>query len=596
MIRDDSSVGIRTLIRECWSALDGQRGRVVTFMVLFVVAYALELALPWAIGFSIDAFVRHGTSDIAFKHAVYGMVAYSILRIVSSAAHHVARYLQTTTAYVARMRVLQTTFEALLGRTLSWHLAAHSGDHLSGLNRAARAAESAIGTYLWQVIEGLVKVAIATAALFALDGVIAVNVLVLSTFTIAAIMFFNGRRIRDLRQANRFENRMSRLCVDACTNIVTVKTQSLEAAAGTNLMRQVPDGATLIGRVARLNELKWGSIGCGYAAVISSSLLLYLWRAKNAHVAVDVTAVYVLMSYLDKIFACISSFTSYFGGIVEAATAFEDAVAIRSYERVESPLEAAPIAGPIRISALRYSYPGSAGTGVRAADLEIRPGERIALVGPSGGGKSTLLKLLGGLVEADHADIQIGGRNGENGSLRARALLIPQEPEIFSDTILYNLTFGMPVPADRLQQVIEACQLDGFLAKQPARLGTILAEGGLNMSGGEKQRLALARGLLRADARDLLLLDEPTSSCDPATELDVVSCVFEAFRGKTIMMSCHRWSLLPLFDRVLYIEDGRVVVDASAVDFSKDTEHFVRNVTILPRGPVAAVAPDRRSA
>jgi len=190
-------------------------------------------------------------------------------------------------------------------------------------------------------------------------------------------------------------------------------------------------------------------------------------------------------------------------------------------------------------------------------NLDIKNGEKIALVGPSGGGKSTVLKIIGGLLHPTSYGLFSDSKHVLTlQQITKMALLLPQEPEIFSETLLYNLCLDQTFAPERIHMVASICRLERILEKLPRGWDNSLAEKGLNMSVGEKQRVALARCMLRAYTRDILLLDEPTSSLDPKTEKEIFIGILEHFSKLTVLSACHRLNLVPLFDRVIYVRDG----------------------------------------
>jgi ABC-type multidrug transport system fused ATPase/permease subunit len=135
---------------------------------------------------------------------------------------------------------------------------------------------------------------------------------------------------------------------------------------------------------------------------------------------------------------------------------------------------------------------------------------------------------------------------------------VPQEPEIFSESLHYNLAFGEPFEPQQLQKALEICRVSHLLQKLSNGWDSVLEEAGLNISVGERQRLSLARGILRVPGKDILLLDEPTSSLDPLTEKQIFAGIMHEFSSLTVIMACHRLALVPLFDKVIYVRDGRV--------------------------------------
>jgi ABC-type multidrug transport system fused ATPase/permease subunit len=184
----------------------------------------------------------------------------------------------------------------------------------------------------------------------------------------------------------------------------------------------------------------------------------------------------------------------------------------------------------------------------------------VALIGKSGAGKSSLLRVLAGLVDAERVSITVDGTPHPRLShLGAISVLLPQDPAVFESSVRENVTMGLPYRQDDVER---ACDLAGFsavIAQLPQGWGTLISERGVNLSGGQKQRLALARALLAAKDVGLVLLDEATSSVDASTEAEIYDRLMSAFAGACIVSSVHRLHLLARFDTVVLMEHGRVV-------------------------------------
>ncbi|MCO6429726.1 MAG: ABC transporter ATP-binding protein [Deltaproteobacteria bacterium] len=569
------------LIAGSWNALGDQKRSFFNFVMLFVLAYTTELLVPWAIGYTIGVFVQYGFTQEAYDKGLFGISLFLTFRLLNVLFHHIGRYMQYKVAFSAKFDELTRIFTLLLEYGLQWHVKTHSGDNLAKLQRSALAVNNVVGQYTWQVIDGFVKVLLASVALFALDLIVAINVILTSFFTIVVMIYVNRQMAIYLKHNYLFENRVNRVCVDFLTNISTVKTLAFERYARKRLIINKPEGERYARRISRLSELKWGAINLGYAGVTASSLLIYLYRRGASTEAFDVAQVYVLISYLDKIFAAISSFTSYFGGIVESYTAYEDATELSKGPRVQvlPSLRATQNGDWTRITLKQLSFSYIAGEkGLRNINLDVRHSGKIALIGLSGGGKSTLLKILSGAVPPRHYQLEIDNRKGTIDELSAMSLLIPQEPQIFSDTLMNNLLMGDEIEHEKLEFFMRLCRFDALVDKLPQRWDTDLAANGLNLSGGEKQRIAMARGLLRAHKKEILLLDEPTSSLDPKTESEIIIGTFQHFKHKTIIASCHRWSLLPLFDEVVRLEDGEVKERGYPEEFVRRSGHFFNSL------------------
>ncbi len=220
--------------------------------------------------------------------------------------------------------------------------------------------------------------------------------------------------------------------------------------------------------------------------------------------------------------------------------------------------------------------------GLHQVHLKIERGKRIALIGESGSGKSTLLALLRGLydpaagvtVTATSQAVTSSHRltSAEVGfdAISNHVTLFPQEPEIFENTIEYNITLGLPHEPGEIERICEQVGFSDVVAQLPKGLQSNIQEKGVNLSGGQKQRLALARGVFAAKDSDILLLDEPTSSIDPKTESKIYERLFAEASDKAIVSALHRLHLLPRFDHIYLLENGRVVDEGSF-------EHLLRN-------------------
>lgn len=208
--------------------------------------------------------------------------------------------------------------------------------------------------------------------------------------------------------------------------------------------------------------------------------------------------------------------------------------------------------------------------------LNIKHPQRIALIGESGGGKSTLLRIIRDLYHPKTLNLKIDGREVKKGfaSISDSISLIPQDPEIFATTIRENITLGVEYTDEHLRIFTDMARLTPVIERLPKGLESSIVEKGVNLSGGEKQRLALARGLLASVEKDIILLDEPTSSVDFGNELEIFKNIFYAFPRQTIISSVHRLHLLSLFDAVYFFEDGKIIASGTFESLKKSSPDF----------------------
>ena len=240
----------------------------------------------------------------------------------------------------------------------------------------------------------------------------------------------------------------------------------------------------------------------------------------------------------------------------------------------------APLRGDIRLERVTFGYdPGR--PVLHDVSLHIRPGERVALLGPSGVGKSTLLALIARLYDPDAGRVLLDGhdlRGVQLASLRAQVAQVQQETYLFNTSALDNLRYGRPdATRAEAEEAARAANAHGFLSALPEGYDTLVGERGVKLSGGQKQRLAIARALLAG--APLLLLDEPTSAVEPESEAAIIEALERLMHGRTTLIVSHRLSLARSADRVVVIAGGRVVEDGAPGELlGREDSHFAAMV------------------
>ncbi|MFF4614905.1 thiol reductant ABC exporter subunit CydD [Nonomuraea jabiensis] len=230
--------------------------------------------------------------------------------------------------------------------------------------------------------------------------------------------------------------------------------------------------------------------------------------------------------------------------------------------------EAPPPGAPeIRLEKVTVRYPGRDVAALEDVSLTIGPGERVALVGESGGGKSTLLHLVLGFVQPSQGRVLVDGtdlRELDLGSWRARLAFVAQRPHLFATSVAGNIRLGAPAASlEEVRRAAAAAHAD-FVAALPQGFDTVVGERGANLSAGQRQRIALARAFCRP-AASVLLLDEPTARLDGRSEAAVVAATSDLARGRTAVIVAHRPAMIDLADRVIRVHEGRVVSDTTRV-------------------------------
>jgi ATP-binding cassette, subfamily B, bacterial len=555
-----STGSLKKLYATLWQHAEGRRGKVVLFVVLLVAAQLVRLTIPWFFGEAVNALQTRGMdglgqarNDLLLMLAAVG-VAWTM--------HGPARIVERFTALVVRERFADALHAKALALPVRWHEEHHSGDTLHRMTRAASSlAQFAQSQFIY--LQNTVSVVGPIAALFVVSR--ATGAAALAGY--AAIGFFVVRidsiMVRLVREENRAERRYSSALVDCLGNIATVLTLRLQGPMRRMLKARLFDVFAPLRRNIVFNEVKWGGIDLLNGGMRTGLVALYAWLDYRQKGTISVGTAVMVHQYSQQVGNVVANMAMHWNDLVRQKTEVAEVDPILSTPARSAGRWAVPADWrEIAVEGVRFVHPGTASGQPALDDVSLRlgRGRRIALVGASGAGKSSLLRVLAGLVDADRISIAVDGMpRPQLQHLGAVSLLLPQDPAVFESSVRENVTMGLPY---RQAEIDRACELAGFtpvIAQLPQGFDTLISERGLNLSGGQKQRLALARGLLAAKDVGLVLLDEATSSVDSSTEAEIYDRVMAAFAGACIVSSVHRLHLLRRFDTVLLLEQGRVV-------------------------------------
>ena len=379
-----------------------------------------------------------------------------------------------------------------------------------------------------------------------------------------------GRRVRRLSRLNQdLVAESAATAGETLQSIQTVQAMTHEAFSKARFEDRVE--AAYQAAKARISARAW--LTAIVIFFVFSGVVGVIWIGARDVLAGRMTAGQMAQFVLYAVFTAgaVGALSEVWGELQRAAGATERLVELlqmqNPIEEPDQPLpHAEPVRGEITFHDVSFAYQSRREIpALREVSFRIAPGERVALVGPSGAGKTTVLQLLLRFYDAESGRIALDGVSIDRlrlHDLRHHLALVPQEPVIFADTVRANILFGRPDATDtEVQEAARAAAAHDFIAAMPQGYGTWLGERGLLLSGGQKQRIALARAILR-DA-PVLLLDEATSALDAESERAVQEAVERLSRGRTTLVIAHRLATVKRADRILVMDGGRLVASGT---------------------------------
>lgn len=555
-----------------WKLAGSWRPLLFVSLAIFACAQAITLMEPYIIGQLINCAQRFSTFDAANRDILIGQIQFYLLLFLATQIgfwlfNGPGRLLERSMAFHIRANYRLEMVKVLTELPLKWQRDHHSGDSIDKINRA--------GNSLFQAYEGFSELAYiafrflgAQAILIYFMPSIGLMVLAITLIALPAIVFgFDKLFARQYKQLNLLENAVASAIHDYLTNIVSVIVLRLKVPVLREIQEKIYASLKLFRTNSMISEGKWFLTALVVAVMIVAVLFLYMQDTLAKGGILLGGTFFILFEYVRRIGASFHSLAWTYGRVFRQAIDLKGASPLlKSYESLAfvTPVASVPSDwASIEVRNLCFVYEDEKHRTHHLNDicLDLKRNSRIALFGESGSGKSTLLSLLRGIEETDQAEVCQDGVRLPHGlrHLAGCTTLLHQDAEIFADTVRFNITFGMAASDAHIERVIKLARFDTVLKNLPDGLETSLAEKGFNLSGGEKQRLALARVLFFAQDSSIILLDEPTSHVDLENERLIYSGLFDAFENRCVVAAIHGLHLINYFDTVYVLKKGTIV-------------------------------------
>ncbi|ADC71352.1 ABC transporter related protein [Thioalkalivibrio sp. K90mix] len=538
------------------------RGRLILALVLMGLAKLATVAIPLALKYIVEHFEDAGTEALVAVPVAL-VIGYGLLRFGSTLFGELRDAVFVRVAERAMRRASLRVFQHLHRLELGFHLARETGGLARDIERGTSGMSFLLRFTVFNILPTLIEIAlVAVILLIAVGPVFMVTVLVAVAVYIAFSIWITEWRTRFVREANLRDNESNTRAIDSLLNYETVKyfgNESFEA-------ERYDRGLAAWEQARTKNVLTLVLLNSGQALIIAAAITVIMLLATRQVAAGEMSLGDLVMvnAYMIQLFMPLNFLGFVYREIRQSLANIE-----RLFGLLEKPVQVedrpdAPDlevrAGTVRFEHVDFGYHGNRRI-LDDVSLEIPAGHKLAVVGPSGAGKSTLARLLFRFYDVDGGRITIDGqdiREVTQASLRRAIGVVPQDTVLFNDSIRYNVAYGQPGADEQaIRRAVRLAHLDDFIAQLPDGLDTIVGERGLKVSGGEKQRIAIARMLLKDPP--ILVFDEATSSLDSGSEKAILRALNEISVRRTTLVIAHRLSTVMDAEQIVVMEHGRVV-------------------------------------
>ena len=540
------------------------RWRVLVALSFLVAAKVANIGVPLVLKQLVDALaLKPGDPRVALAVPVALLLAYGALRLSITLFIELREFLFYPVAARIARRVSLEAFEHLLALSLRFHLERQTGGVSRDIERGSRSIQSLLNYTIYNILPTLVEITLVIALLSAkFDGWFAAITFGALVIYIAFTVTVTEWRTHFRRAMNEQDSKANTRAVDALINYETVKYFSNERFEQERYDKNLRG----LEAAAIKSQTSLSVLNLGQSLIIATAVTMLVWRATLGVVAGTMTLgdLVLVNALMIQLYIPLNFLGVIYREIKQSMIDMEKMFALLGQNReIADAPGALPLVhhgGAVRFENVRFGYDTDRVI-LHDISFEIPAGKTVAVVGPSGSGKSTLARLLFRFYDVNAGRIAIDGQDIRaitQLSLRQAIGIVPQDTVLFNDTVEYNIAYGRTGASRReVEAAAAAAHIHAFIASTPRGYDTMVGERGLKLSGGEKQRVAIARTLLKNPP--VLIFDEATSALDSANERAIQAELQRAARNKTALVIAHRLSTVVDAHQILVMELGRIL-------------------------------------
>ncbi len=548
---------IRTLLPYLWEF----RTRVVIALICLVLAKVAIVGVPLMLKAIVDALDPSQVDIVTLP--LFLVLGYGLLRIVSVLFGELRDAVFAKVTQRSVRRVALQVFRHLHALSLSFHLDRQTGGVSRDIERGSRGISFLLSFLVFNILPTLVEITLIALILFSNYNIwFALVPFATAVVYIAFTLIVTEWRMKYRRKMNEMDSRANTRAIDSLINFETVKYFGNEEYEA----HRYDENLQVWERAAVKNQTSLASLNVGQGVIIAVGITILMLLASQGVADGELTLgdLVLVNAYLLQMFIPMNFLGFVYREIKHSLVDMERMFGILDEHRaVEDKSDAKALEvthGEVRFEHVVFSYNDSRQI-LNDIDFTIPPGQKVAVVGGSGGGKSTLVRLLFRFYDVQSGSIKIDGqdiRDVTQQSLRESIGIVPQDTVLFNDTIYYNIAYAKPdATKAAIEHAAKMAHLKGFIDSLPDGYDTVVGERGLKVSGGEKQRIAIARAILKNPR--ILVFDEATSALDSESEKAILSAFSEVATDHTTLVIAHRLSTIIDADQILVMDKGRIV-------------------------------------
>ncbi len=539
------------------------RVRLVLATIAMLLAKVATVYVPLLYGHAVDH-LQHKNADIAITVPAAIIVGYALVRIASAGFGELRDAIFAAVQMRASRVVARQTFEHLHALSMRFHLDRQTGGLSNIILRGTLGIQNVLRLATFNVLPTFIELLLTVAILWHLfNGWYALITFVAVGFYMSFTFIFTAWRTKFRRAMNETDNEAQTKAIDSLLNFETVKYFGNEEHES----RRFDESLARYEKASVKAQVSLNALNVGQAVIISVALAVMMLMAASGvvHHHMTVGQFVVVNTYLMQLYVPLNFLGFVYlqlnQGLVDMEQMFSLLRVNQEIKDRPGAVQMAPQGPPaeVRFEDVKFSYNPDRQI-LKGISFSVAPGKKVALVGPTGSGKSTISRLLFRFYDTTEGAVFVDGKNVKDiaqQSLRAAIGVVPQDTVLFNDSIFYNIAYGKPgASVEEIEQAARLAQIHDFVVSLPQGYKTKVGERGLKLSGGEKQRVAIARTILKNPR--ILILDEATSALDTATEQEIGAALNSVANDRTTLVIAHRLSTVTDADEILVLRDGEI--------------------------------------